>query len=378
MCDRKATGIGMIGAGFIGQMHALSFATARYCRYVPAVSARLVVLAETNEAVAADVAKRYGWETVTTDWRDAATHPEVQLFINAGPNDQHAAPNIAAAKAGKHIFSEKPLARTADEAFGIWQAAAAAGVMHMCAFMHRFIPSLRMARQMIAAGELGQIRNFRSNFLLDMVNPVGSLNWRFSKAAAGGGAVGDLGSHHIDQARYLVGEVRRVVAMTRSYSRDASGRTVDVNDDFAGAVAELDNGAMAVFEQNRTPPSHALTGRIEVDGTKGSLRFDMERLNELELREPGRGPRTVYVATGAHPFGDFWLPVGIQGAHPAGWRDCFAYQAHHMLACLAKGVDLGPDAATFEDGYRVAEVVDAIQAAAATGNTQEITYRQLG
>jgi predicted dehydrogenase len=369
--------IGMLGAGFIGQMHSLTFSLIGYSRQEPGVVGRLVVLAETNRALAAEVQQRYQWETTADDWKKAALNPDVELFINAGPNDAHAESSIAAAKAGKHVFSEKPLARTADEALAIWRAAEQAKVKHMCAYIHRFIPALQLARQMIAAGELGRIRHFRSNFLIDMQHPDGSLSWRYSTAAAGGGATGDLGSHHIDQARFLVGEIRRVTAMVKSWSTDTAKRIVDVNDDWFAAAAELDNGATASFEASRVTEGHALTGRIEVDGTLGTVRWDMERVSELHISEPRKGRRTISVVAPNHPYSDFWLPVGIQGSFAIGWRDCFYHQARHMLTRVALGEEVGPLGATFEDGYRVAEIVDAIQRSGRSGATEDVKFRTL-
>lgn len=368
-------GLGMLGAGFIGQMHSLSFACAHLARREPRVRARLVALCDVDAALTEEVRARYGWEEAHEDWRPVVEHPGTSIFVNSGPNDAHLEPSIAAARGGKHLFSEKPLAAASDEALALWRAARDAKVVHMCAYLHRFVPALRLARTMIRAGELGRIRHFRSSFLLDMKEPDSRLTWRFDRKAAGAGAVGDLGSHHIDQARYLVSEVARVGAMLRSWSRDSSGRVVDVNDDWFGAVAELENDATAVFEASRVPEGHALTGRIEVDGTRGTLLWDMERLNELQVSEPGKGPRRLYVATGKDPFGDFWLPVGIQGAHPAGWRDCFAYQAHHMLHAVATGAGLDEAAASFADGYRVAEIVDTIIASGREGRAVDVNFR---
>lgn len=370
--------IGMLGAGFIGQMHALTFSAVRHSRYKDRVPVDLVVLAERDPDLAAEVAERYGWQRTTDDWRAAATGDDIDLFINAGPNDQHAAPTIAAARAGKALFSEKPLARDADEAHGIWAAAEAAGVLHMCAFLHRSIPALRLARQMIEAGELGTIRHFRSSFLLNMTHPGDVLSWRFDRGAAGGGASSDLGSHHIDVARFLVGEVATVRALAKSWRTDASGRVSDVNDDWFAAIAELDGGATAVFEASRSDESHSLTGRIEVDGSQGSVRFEMERLNELEWRAPGKGPQIVKALAPGHPYAEFWLPGGVQGSHSVGWNDCFVFQAHQMLVAMAAGQPLDPMAATFADGYRVAEVVDAILRAAESGGREEVRYRAAG
>ncbi|MEZ5666880.1 MAG: Gfo/Idh/MocA family oxidoreductase [Alphaproteobacteria bacterium] len=369
--------IGMLGAGFIGQMHALTFSTVRYSRFPDRVPVALVALAESDAALAREVAARYDWQRTTPDWHDVVADPGIDLFINAGPNDRHAEPTIAAAAAGKALFSEKPLARDADEAHRIWQAAADAQVLHMCAFLHRSIPALRLARQMIEAGELGTLRHFRSNFLMDMVQPGEVLTWRFDRKAAGGGASSDLGSHHIDVCRFLAGEPVEVQASAKSWRKDSAGRVAAVNDDWVAAIARLDNDATAVFEATRSDEPHSLTGRIEVDGNKGSVLFDVERLNELQWREPGKSPRIIKALAPGHPYAEFWLPGGIQGSHAVGWNDCFVFQAHQMLTAMAEKRPLDPMAATFEDGYRVAEIVDAILRSADGGAREAVRHRGL-
>lgn len=367
-------GIGLLGAGFIGQMHALAFRNAGVSARAPRLRPALRVLCDRSAARARDIADRYGFERAATDWREVVADPAVGLLVNAGPNDVHGEPCVAAARAGKHVFCEKPLASTADEAYATWKAVEATGVHHLCAFNYRAVPALNLAREMIKGGELGEIRHFRSRFLLTMLTPDGALSWRFSRSRAGHGAVGDLGSHHIDQARFLVGEVKRVGALMKSWSRDARGEITDVNDDAFVCAAELETGATASFEASRVAGAHNLGGFIEVDGSRGSVHFHMERLNELVIYEPGRGPR-VQLATGpAHPYADFWLPVGIQGQHPLGWADCFAHQARHMLSVVAGREPVAPRA-TFEDGYRVAEIVDTIARSARTGRFEDVTFR---
>jgi predicted dehydrogenase len=370
-----AIAIGMLGAGFIGQMHSLTFSAVHAARRPPQVPVRLATLIETDRKLAEEVRQRYGWEAIAADWRSVVADPQIQLFINSGPNDAHAEPMIAAARAGKHVFCEKPLARTADEAYAMWQAAEQAGVKHMCAFVHRFIPALQLMRRMIADGAIGRVRHFRSNFLLDMQHPDGHLSWRYSTGAAGGGATGDLGSHHIDQARFLVGEVRRVNALVKTWSKDTKGLVGDVNDDWFLAGAELDGGVTASFEASRVTEGHSLTGRLEVDGTKGTLRWEMERVSELLLSEPRQGLRIVKAVAPEHPYSDFWLPVGIQGAFAVGWRDAFHHQAHHMLAAVAEDQPVGLLGATFEDGYKVAAIVDAILRSGESGRVEEVQFR---
>ena len=189
--------------------------------------------------------------------------------------------------------------------------------------------------------------------------------------------MGDLGSHHIDVARFLIGEVEEIGAFTKTISSDPAGKIFDINDDSFVAVAKLANGTLATFDASRVVGGHALTGKIEVDGTRGSLEFDMERLNELVISKDRGGRRTILVTGPGHPYADFFLPVGIQGAHPISWRDCFVYQMHHMLKAVEREEKISPIGATFEDGYKVAEIVDTIIASAASGAVQRVSFRNL-
>lgn len=365
--------LGMLGGGFIGQLHSLAFRNAGYSRAEPAVSAELVTLAERDAKLAAEVSDRYDWSSTTADWQDLLNQ-DLGLFVNAGPNDLHLEATVAAAEAGIPVFCEKPLASTAAEAHQLWTSVRQAGVMHRCAFLHRFIPALQLARQMVQAGELGEVRHFRSTFALNMLGPDGEVSWRFDHDRAGTGAIGDLGSHHVDVARFVVGEVIQVGALTKTWTADPTSKISHINDDAFIALATLDNGATAVFEASRTNAAHNLTGRIEVDGTRGSISWNMERLNELVIREPGKGPRVQMVTQPGHPLEGFWLPSGIQGSHPLGWNECFSHQAHDILALASGKIEHSP-AATFEDGYRVAEIVDTIEAAAGSGTTLPVNFR---
>ena len=368
------TNISILGAGFIGQMHALAIHSASVSRQDLRKTPKLLDLIEMeqNKPLAEEITTRFGFQkTVLNDASTALTSSDLDIFWNAGPNSAHIEPTIQAANAGAHVFSEKPLASTSNEALHLLQSVRKTGVKHMCAYIHRFIPALQLARDMIEAGEIGEVQHFRSQFLLDMREDDGSLTWRFIRGLAGGGASGDLGSHHIDVARFLAGEVKEICATTRTWSTGHD----DINDDSFSAIAHLDSGAMATIEASRITPGHALTGKIEVDGTKGTLSFSMERLNELTLTEPRKGPRTFGVTSRDHPYGSFFLPVGLQGAHPISWRDCFTYQAHHMIESVQNDTDIGPVAATFEDGYRVAEIVDTALQSAKTGQFEAVQFR---
>ena len=235
-------------------------------------------------------ARRYGYERWTTDWRDIVADPAIGLFDNGGPNALHAEPTIAAAEAGKHVLCEKPLGRDADESYDIWQRVAATGVKHLCAFNYRFVPAVRLAREMIEAGELGEIRHFRGRYLQDWGDDPTLDTWRFHAAAAGSGALGDLGAHVIDLARFLVGEIASVSALVRTFM---PGREVD---DAVEAAAEFESGAVGTIEATRFALGRRNAFQWEINGSKGSLAFDMERLNELQVfradgdRAAGSGP----------------------------------------------------------------------------------------
>jgi predicted dehydrogenase len=244
--------------------------------------------------------------------------------------------------------------------------------------MYRFIPALQHARELILGGDLGEILQFRSQFLLAFaVDPEVPTSWRFDRAIAGAGALGDLGSHHIDMARFLVGEVASVTSLVKTVIGERRGGAA-TNDDVFAAIAELENGATAVFEASRIAGNHGLTSRIEVDGTRGSLAFEFERLNEIRVSRRGEsGFRTYLVTQAEHPFSDFWLPVGIQGQHPISWADCFAHQAHAMLSAIAAEQPLPEHVPTFRDGYRVAQVVETIESAARARAWLPVEYAEL-
>src|SRR6266536_788269 len=220
-------GIGMLGYAFMGKAHSNAFKKIAYMTWPPPLVPRLVGIAGRNEEAVGEAAERYGYEYATTDWRNLVQDDRIGLFDNGGPNSLHGEPTIAAAEAGKHVVCEKPLGRDAEESYDIWRRVAATGVKHLCAFNYRFVPAVRLAREMIEAGELGELRHFRGRYLQDWGDDPSLWDaWRFDKAAAGSGALGDLGSHIADLARYLAGEPSAVSAVTRVF-RDAPAETVD-------------------------------------------------------------------------------------------------------------------------------------------------------
>ena len=357
-------GIGMLGYAFMGKAHSNAFKKIAYMTWPPPLEPRLVGIAGRSEAAVQDAAERYGYEYATKDWRDLVSDDRVGLFDNGGPNSLHAEPTIAAAEAGKHVVCEKPLGRDADESYEIWRRVAATGVKHLCAFNYRFVPAVRLAREMLEAGELGEIHSFRGRYLQEWGSTTADA-WRFHQNEAGSGALGDLGAHVFDLARYLVGELTGVSATTRTFM---PGREVD--DAFQGVV-EFDGGAIGTFEATRFAPGRKNALSWEINGSKGSLSFDLERLNELEHSEGTNGFRTILVSEADHPFWNWWWPQG----HMIGWEHTFVHEIHHLLDAIARDAHVAPHGATFEDGYRAAEVCDAVLRSAGSRRHEPITYR---
>jgi predicted dehydrogenase len=374
-------GIGMLGYAFMGKAHTNALKKLPYMIYPPPAVPRLVAIAGRNPDAVAEAARRYGYARHYTDWQQLIADDEVQLFDNVSPNNLHAEPTIQAAKAGKHVLCEKPLARTAEEAKAMLDAVTQAGVKHMVAFNYRFVPALRLARELIANGKLGRIYHFRATYQQEWIMPHYGTPpiWRLNKAEAGSGALGDLGAHIIDLARFLVGEITTVGAMTRTFIEeratpggDVTGK-VDVDDAFV-AVAGFANGALGTLEATRFAAGRKNHQVIEVNGERGSLRFNLERLNELDMFWVGEEPRetqgfhNVLVSEAYHPFWEHWWPQG----HIIGWEHTFVHELAHLLDCIVHNKDVAPYGATFEDGYRTAVICDSILEADSTRRQVDI------
>jgi len=361
--DAPEVGIGMLGYAFMGKAHTNAYKKIPYMMYPPPAIPKLVAVCGRNEQAAAEAARRYGYAGYYTDWRKMLEDDRIQLFDNGGPNDTHAEPSIAAARAGKHVFCEKPLGRTAEEAKKMLDAVTRAGVKHQAAFNYRFVPAVRQAYDLIRAGKLGKIYHFRAVYLQEWVMPhYGTpMIWRLDKKVAGSGSLGDLGAHIIDLARFLVGEVKSVSAMTKTFIPErpfADGKgmgKVDVDDAFV-SVVEFANGAIGTLEASRF-----CAGRKN-HAEKGTIVFDLEKMNEMRVFWVGEEPKEtqgfhdVLVSEGYHPFWSNWWPHG----HIIGWEHSFIHELTHFLDCIVNKKDVAPLAATFEDGYRNALVCDAI------------------
>ena len=361
-------GVALIGYAFMGRAH--SNAWRQVTPFLaPRVTPRLRVIAGRTRAAVDVAARRLGWESADDDWRRAIERPDVQIVDICTPGDSHAEIAIAAAQAGKAVICEKPLANTVAEAESMLAAATSSGIIHMVCHNYRRVPAILLARSIIADGMLGEIRHFRGAYLQDWItDPEFPLVWRLRKERAGSGALGDIGSHAIDLARFLVGEVSEVCGMLETFVRgrplpDAPEQRGAVTvDDACIALLRFANGAIGSMEATRMAPGRRNHNTLEINGSRGSLRFDLERLNELELYlEEGdralRGFRTINVTDPEHPFMKHWWPPG----HLIGYEHTFTHTMYDFLESYADGRVPSP---SFADGLANQRVMAAIEESA--------------
>ncbi len=348
----REIGVGMLGYAIMGKAHTNAYKTLPYMVYPPPAVPKLVAIAGRDEAAVTEAARRYGYERPYTDWRELVADPRVELFDNGGPNGLHAEPCIAAAAAGKHILCEKPLGRTREEAKAMLDAVVGKSIKHMVGFNYRFVPAIRHAYDLIQSGALGEIYHFRAVYLQEWItDPDFPLIWRLQGDAAGSGALGDLGAHIIDLARFLVGGLASVAAEAATF---VPGREVD---DAVAAAVRFTNGAIGTVEATRYATGEANRHTFEVNGSAGSLSFDMERPGELWVD----GRRELTDPTD-------WWPTG----HVLGWEHTFVFELRRVLDAVAGREPLAPYGATFADGLRAAEACDAILESARDGRRVEL------
>jgi predicted dehydrogenase len=369
-------GVGVLGYAGVAKAHVNALKRLSYIFWPSPARFRLLGIGGQSLAGVEDAARRYGFEYGTTDWRRLVDDPRVGLFINCAPNDAHAEPCLSAAAQGKHLLCEKPLARDPREARRMWEGVRRSRLHHVVSFNYRFVPAVRLAREMIHAGDLGDIIHFRTRYTDDTLSdPTTPHTWRQEKRRAGSGAVGDIASHVLDLARFLVGELKSVAGLSRivvprrpAAPGSRQTKPVDVEDLYEGVI-EFGNGAVGTLEASTCCLGRKNYLTFEVNGTRGSLCFNLERLNELEVYavEPkgrrDRGFKTVLVTDGDHPYGGTWWPPG----HILGWEHTFVHQLHHLVKAIVGGGTVTPLAADFHDGYVNAVLCDALLQAARTG-----------
>jgi len=363
--------VGMIGYGFMGRAHANALARLpMFFPDAPAIDRHTLV--GRDEAALDEAADRLGFAHTATDWR--AVVDDVDVLYNLAPNQLHAEPSIAALESDTAVLCEKPLATTLADAESMVEAAADADVPACCGFNYRFVPAIQYAKRLIDSGDLGEIRQFRGRYLQDwLVDPDAPWTWRMDKESAGSGALGDLGAHTVDLARFLVGDhagaIERVSGQLQTFTDerpvyDDDGETVAeyrpvTVDDAYSAQATFESGAVGTFEASRVAAGHKNDHTIEIHGTKGSLRFSLERLNELEvLTGESRGYETVLVTDESDPYAGNWWPPG----HVLGWEHTFVHENDEFLTAVTDGTPAS--FASFADGYAVQRVLAAIERAA--------------
>lgn len=379
---KRPLGVGMVGYSFMGAAHSQGWRTVGRVFDLPVRPVLSAVCGRDGSAVRA-AADRLGWAAAETDWRALVARDDVDLIDICTPGDSHAQIAIAALDAGKHVLCEKPLANTVEEAEAMAEAAERArarGQVAMVGFNYRRVPALALARQMVADGRLGTLRHVRLTYLQDwLVDPDFPLTWRLRKDRAGSGALGDLGAHIVDLAQFLVGEpVAGVSALTETFVRErplldgaSSGLAAEGGagagqvtvDDAAVFTGRFPSGALASFEATRFAAGRKNALRLELNGSDGSLAFDLERLNELSFHdhtEPATssGFRRILVTEPGHPYLEAWWPPG----HGLGYEHTFVHQARDLLHAIATGGIAEP---SFADGLGVQRVLAAVEESAA-------------
>ena len=385
----KKLNIAMIGGGFMGKAHAMAYAAMPMFFWpAPALPVRKVVV-DVSQELADDARDRFGFEEASTDWLSVVHRDDIDVVDICTPNNMHAEMAIAAAKAGKHILCEKPLSNTLEDAERMATAVRESGVISMAAFNYRRTPAIALAKKLISEGKIGEIRNFRGTYLQDWsADPDGPLSWRFQKSVAGSGALGDIGTHVIDLAHHLVGPISSTMAMTKTYivdrpiqdsgfdalgasekKSDAPRAPVDVDDEVS-ALLRFENGAIGSLEASRNAFGRNNFITLEIHGTQGSIHFNYERRDELQVMfadDPAdtRGFRTIYTGP-AHPYGEGLWPIPALGI---GYSETKIVECFDLISAIANNEQPSPN---FDEALRVERVAHAIAKSAETDRWESL------
>ena len=363
--------VALIGYNFMGKAHSNAYRQVGPF-FHPRLTPRMKVLCGRTPAKVKAAARTLGWEEAATDWEEVVNRKDIDVVDIVTPGDSHAEIAIEAAKAGKVVFCEKPLANTVKEAEKMLAAVKKAGVIHMVCHNYRRAPAVMLAKQLIDEGKLGTLYHYRGTYLQDwIVDPNFPLVWRLRKEAAGSGALGDIASHSLDLARFLVGEITEVTGALETFIKE---RPLPDNpkkkgkvtvDDASASVVRFANGALGTIEASRFATGRKNYNRFEINGTLGSLAFDLERLNELQVffrSDPGevQGFRTVLATEAAHhAYVKSWWPPG----HALGYEHTFVHTIHDLLEAIAGHKVPRPN---FADGLANQQVLAAMEKAART------------
>jgi predicted dehydrogenase len=376
--------VAMIGYGFMGAAHSQGWRVAPRFFDLPARPEMTLLVGRNADAVAA-AGEKWGWAETATDWRAAIARDDIDIIDIVTPGSSHVEIAIAALDAGKHVLCEKPLANTVDEARAMADAAeraAAKGVYAMVGFTYRRVPAATLARDIVASGALGDIRQVRAAYLQDwLVDPEAPLAWRLQKNLAGSGALGDLGAHAVDLAQFITGQqltrvsgtletfVRRrpLLANAVGLSGTASSDYGDVTvDDLALFTGRFDGGAVGSFEATRMSTGRKNALRIEVAGSLGAVTFDLEDLNSLGFYDATApsdrlGFTKIMVTEPTHPYLDAWWPTG----HALGYEHAFSHQVRDFVVGISSATQPVP---SFSDGLQVQRVLDSVERSASAGS----------
>jgi predicted dehydrogenase len=380
--------IGMIGYAFMGRAHSQAWRTVR-AFFDVALRPEMVAICGRDREAVSRAADTLGWAEAVTDWRELVERDDIDLVDICSPGGNHLEPALAALAAGKHVLCEKPLANTVAEAEQMAAAARQArerGVRAMVGFNYRRVPALELARRLVADGRLGRIHHVRAVYLQDwIVDPEFPLVWRLRREEAGSGSLGDIGSHIVDITQHILGDrIATVSGLTETFVRErplpaaASGLAAIAGnergevtvDDAALFLARFSGGAVASFEATRFAPGRRNGMRVEVNGSRGSVAFNMERLNELEFYDGAdpkgtQGFRTILVTEPEHPWAGRWWPPG----HILGWEHTFTHEVADLVDDIAAGRDPQPG---FDDGLQVQRVLEAVERSAANGGWEDV------
>jgi predicted dehydrogenase len=365
--------IALIGYGFMGRAHSNAWRQVRSFFAVP-FEPVLKVICGRNEAEVKKVADRFGWEQYSTRWEDVVIRPDVDVVDICTPGYTHAPIGLAAAEAKKILFCEKPLANSLTEAEQMLAAASANNCVHMICHNYRRAPAVSLARQLIDAGKIGNLYHYRATYLQEWLrNPEFPTRWRLDKAKAGSGALGDLFSHSSDLARFLVGEITEVSALLNTFVSErpvlGSNEMAEVDvDDAALSLVKFDNGAIGTIEATRYATGRKNFNRFEINGSAGSLSFNLERMNELEFyaeEGPNSGFKTIQATDRSHPYLEGWWPPG----HIIGYEHTFTHTVLELLNALAEDRLPTPN---FEDGVKNQRVLDAVERSANSRNWESV------
>jgi predicted dehydrogenase len=382
--NSPALNVAMVGYGFMGAAHSQGWRVAPRFFDLPR-EPRLSVIVGRDAGRAAAAATKFGWDEVETDWRRVIERDDIDLIDICSPGSSHAEIAIAALNAGKHVLCEKPLANTVAEAELMAEAAevaARSGVYAMVGFSYRRVPAITFARDLVAQGRVGDIRQVRAQYLQDwLVDAQGPMTWRLDKEQAGSGSLGDIGAHAIDAVQFITGErLESVSGILHTFvtERPLLGESVGLSgtasseygrvtvDDVAMFTGRLSGGALGSFEATRYATGRRNALRLEFSGSEGAIAFDLERMNELEFYDGHdaageQGFRRILVTEPEHPYMAAWWPTG----HGIGYEHPFSHQVRDLVTDIAEGRQPRP---SFADGLQVQRVLAAVETSATTGS----------